>query len=64
MGMLEQRLRGNASPDQTGPAKRFLLFNDGNRQPELRGANGRHVAAGTGADHYDIVRIGRHNRLV
>ena len=64
MSVLEQRLRWNASPDQTGAAKRLLLFNDGDRLPELRGPDGRHIAAGTRADHYDIVRIGRHNRLV
>ena len=33
--MLEQRLGGNASPDQAGAAERFLLFDDRDFLSEL-----------------------------
>ena len=64
VGVLEQRLRRNTTPDQTGAAKRLLLFDDGNRLPELRGPDGSPYLTGSRAHHHDIVRIGRHNRLV
>ena len=53
--VLEQRLGGNAAPDQAGAAERLLLLDDGDLLAELRGANRGHVAAGTRADHHDIV---------
>ena len=64
MGVLEQRLGRDAAPDEAGAAKRLLFFDDGDRLPELCGADRRDIAAGSRADHHDIVRIGRHNRLV
>ena len=45
-------------------AKGLLLFDDGNRLPQLRGPDGGHIPTGPRAHHHDIVRIGRHNRLV
>jgi hypothetical protein len=64
MGMLEQRLGWNATPDQTGATEDLLFLDNGDRLTELSGPDGRDVAASSGADHHDIVRIGRHNRLV
>ena len=49
--VLEQRLGRNAAPQQAGAAERLLLLDDGDLQAELRGADGRDVAAGAGADH-------------
>jgi hypothetical protein len=64
VGMLEQGLRRNAAPDETGAPKGLLFFHDGNRLPQLRGTDGGDVPASSGAHDHDIVRIGRHNRLV
>ena len=58
VGVLEQRLGGNAAPDQARAAERFLLLDDGDLLAELRGPDRGHVAAGTGADHDDVVRSG------
>ena len=55
--VLEQRLGGNAAPDEAGAAERLLLLDDGHLQAQLRGANGRHVAARAGADHDDVVLV-------
>ncbi len=55
--VLEQRLGRNAAPQQAGAAERLLLFDDGDLQAELRGADGRHVAAGAGADDDDVVLV-------
>ena len=57
VGVLEQRLGGNAAPDQTGAAERLLLLDDGDLLPKLRRANRGDVSAGAGADHDDIVRF-------
>src|SRR5947207_15841183 len=57
MRVLEQRLRRNASPQQTGAAERFLFFDDGDCESQLGGADGGDVPAGTGADHDDVVFI-------
>ena len=35
VGVLEQRFGGNAAPDQTGAAERFLLLDDGDLLPKL-----------------------------
>ena len=53
--VLEQRLRRDAAPDQTGAAERLLLLDDGDLLPELRGADRGDIAARTRADHDDIV---------
>ena len=55
--VLEQRLGGNAAPQETGAAERLLFFDDGDREPELGGADGRDVAAGSGADHNQVVLV-------
>jgi hypothetical protein len=55
MGMLEQRLGGNASPNQARTAERLLSLDDGDLLAKLRRADGGHVAARAGTDHDDIV---------
>ena len=42
----------------------LMLLDDSHPFPELCGPDGCHIATGSGANHHDIVRIGRHNRLV
>jgi hypothetical protein len=44
--VLEQRLGGNAAPDQAGAAERFLLLDHRRLQSKLRRANRGDVAAG------------------
>ena len=56
--VLEQRLGRNAAPQQARAAERLLLLDDGDFQPELRGADRGHIAAGAGADHDDVVFVG------
>ena len=58
LGVPEQRLGGDAPPVQAD-APRPVLLDHGRLQPELRRANGRHVAAGARA-HDDDVEPLRH----
>ena len=51
-------LVGNAAPQQAGAAERLLLLDDGDLEAELRGADRRDVAAGSGADHDHVVVLG------
>src|SRR5439155_24771037 len=53
--MLEQRFGRDAAPQQARPAERPLFLDDGGFQPELRGANRGHIAAGPGADHNEVI---------
>ena len=55
MRMLEQRLGRNAAHQQARAAERFLFFDDGRFQTELRGANGGDVAARPRTDDDDVV---------
>ena len=59
---VEQRLAGNAADVQAGAAQRGLAVTGkgvdaGHREPQLRGADGRDVAARATADHYNVIRI-------
>ena len=56
--VLEERLGRDAPPQQAGSAERLLFFDDSRLQPELRGTNGRHIAAGTGAYDDYVVFVG------
>ncbi len=49
VGGLEQRLGGNAAPIQAG-APETVTLDEANRQPELRGADGAHVAHAAAED--------------
>ena len=51
VGVLEQRLRGDATPQQARPAERLLFLDHGDGQAELRGADGGNIPAGARADH-------------
>ena len=55
--VFEQRLGGNAAPDQAGAAERLLLLDHRDLEAQLRGANGGHVPAGARANHYDVVLV-------
>ena len=48
-----ERLAGDATPVQAGAAQLFLLH-DGDRGAQLGGANGGGIAAGAGANDYEI----------
>jgi hypothetical protein len=50
IGGVDQRLRRNAADVETGAAERAGIDDDG-VDPELAGANGANVAAGTRTDH-------------
>ncbi len=54
-GGMQQRLRGNAADVEAGAAEGLALFDDGDLQAELRGADGADIAAGAGADDDEIV---------
>src|SRR6266511_3164265 len=56
--MLEQRLRRDASPVETGSAKDRRAFDDGGLESQLRGADRGDVAAGPRTDDGDIVLVG------
>ena len=56
-------LVGNAAPDEAGAAERLLPLDHRHLQPELRGANRRHVAARPRAHHHHVV-FARHARLL
>ena len=55
VGVLEQRLGRDATPQQARPAERLLLLDHRDGEAELRGADGGNVTAGSGADHDDVV---------
>ena len=55
--MLEQRLGGNASPQQAGAAQGLLLLDDRDFEPQLGGADGGHIPAGAGADDHDVIFV-------
>ena len=57
MRVLEQRLGGNASPQQARPAERLLLLDDRDFESELSGSNRGNVAACARADHDDVVFV-------
>ena len=57
MRVLEQRLGGNASPQQARPAKRLLLLDDRDFESELSGPNCGNVAACARTDHDDVVFV-------
>ena len=59
--VLEERLGGNAPPQQAGAAERLLFLDDRHFQPQLRRADRRDVAASARADHQDVVFV--HRRL-
>src|SRR5258705_2162914 len=61
--VLEQRLRGDAAPNQAGAPKRFLLLDNGNFLPELRAADCGDVPTGTGADDHHVVGVGHEDSL-
>ena len=63
MRVLEQRLGGDAAPDEARAAQRLLLLDDRHLQPQLRRANGRDVAAGARADDDDVVLVGQRKLL-
>ena len=56
--VLEQRLGRNAPPQQAGAAQGLLAFHDGRLEAQLRRADGRHVAAGPGANHDEVESLG------
>ncbi len=55
--VFQQRLGGNAAPDQAGAAERFLLLDHRDLEAQLRGANGGHIPARPRANHYNVVLI-------
>src|SRR5688572_4284952 len=56
--MLEERLGRDAAPVEACAAKSRRAFDDCGLQPELRGPDGRDVAARTGPDYNHIVFTG------
>ena len=60
MRVLEQRLGGNASPQQARPAEGLLLLDDRDLESELSGSNRGDVAACPRTDHDDVVLV-RHS---
>ena len=60
--VLEQRLGRDAAPVQAGAAEHRRALDDRGLQPELRGADGGDVAAGSGADDDDVVFVGHGRR--
>src|SRR3954451_983130 len=58
MRVLEQRLRRNAPPVETGAAENGRALDHRCLQAELCGTDGRDVSARPGSDHYDIVFAG------
>src|SRR5262249_15121051 len=56
MRVAKERLRGNATPQQTCPAQPRVAFDDGGLQTQLARTNGRDVSPGTGSDNRNIKR--------
>src|SRR5690606_34570209 len=56
LGRVQERLRGDAADVETGPAQGASAFDAGRAHAELRGADGGDIAAGSGADHHEVVR--------
>jgi hypothetical protein len=52
---VQQRLGRNAADVEAGAAMRLALFDDGDLEPELGGADGADITAGAGADDDEIV---------
>ncbi len=52
---VEHRLGRDAADVEAGPAERLAPFGAGGLEAELRGADRGDIAAGTGADHQDVV---------
>ncbi len=63
VGVLEQGLGWNTPPEKAGSAEGLLPLDDGGLESELRGANRRHIAAGPGANHHEVVGL-RHERAL
>ena len=62
LGRVQHRLRRNAADVEAGAAKRLAPFGAGGLQPQLRRADRRDIAAGTGADDNEVVvEIGHSN---
>ena len=55
--VLEERLGRDAAPQQTRAAERLLFFDDGHLEPELRGTDRGHVAAGAGTDDDHVIFV-------
>jgi hypothetical protein len=64
VGVLEQRLGGDAAPDQAGAAERLLTLDDGHLEAQLGGANRSHVATRSRADHHHVVLVGQDPLLI
>ena len=56
--VLEQRLGRDAAPQQARAAQRLLALHDRGLEAQLRRADGRHVAAGAGANHDEVESLG------
>ena len=52
----QQRLGRDAAPVEADAAQ-MLALDDGGLQPQLRGADRRHIAAGAGADDDDVIGV-------
>ena len=59
VGVLEQRLRRDAAPQQARPAERLLFLDHRDGKAELRCADGGDITAGARADHDDVVFLHR-----
>jgi hypothetical protein len=51
---MQQRLRGDAADVEADPAEGLVALHQHHPQPQVRGAEGRRVAAGTAAEHGDL----------
>ena len=54
LGGVQQRLGRDAADVEAGAAQRLAALDAGGLQPQLGGADRRHIAAGTGADHDQV----------
>ncbi len=59
LGVAEERLGGDAAPVEAHAAQ-VLLFDQGDLEPQLRCADGGHVAARPRAKYYNVVCCFRH----
>src|SRR5262249_55164006 len=55
LGRVQKRLRRDASDIEAGAAEGVVLLNHGGLEPELRGADRTHIAAGAGTNDDEIV---------